>query len=65
MEKGASSAAIGTGKAAGDLATLHPINAAGDLGKGAVSTGRNVGTGAVKGTGNILKGTGKAIKHIF
>ena len=30
--KGALSAAKGTGKAAGDLATLHPINAATDLG---------------------------------
>jgi hypothetical protein len=53
--KGAASAAKGTGKAAVDLATLHPINAATDLGKGA----------AAKGTGKILKGTGKAIKHIF
>ncbi len=63
--KGAGSAAKGTGKAAVDLVTLHPINAATDLGKGAVSTGKNVGVGTVKGTGKILKGTGKAIKHIF
>jgi hypothetical protein len=63
--KGAGSAAKGTGKAAVDLVTIHPINAATDLGKGAVSTGKNVGVGTAKGTGKILKGTGKAIKHIF
>jgi hypothetical protein len=63
--KAALSAAKGTGKAAGDLATLHPINAASDLGRGAVGVGKNAGTGAVKGTGKILKGTGKAIKHLF
>src|SRR5882762_10279195 len=63
--KGAGSAAKGTGKAALDLVTLHPINAATDLGKGAVSTGKNVGVGTVKGSAKILKGTGKAIKHLF
>jgi hypothetical protein len=63
--KGVGSAAKGTGKAAVDLVTLHPINAATDLGKGAVSTGKNVGVGTVKGTGKILRGTGKAIKHLF
>lgn len=63
--KGALSAAKGTGKAAGDLVTLHPINAATDLGKGAVGAGKNVGVGTVKGTGKIIKGTGKAIKHLF
>jgi hypothetical protein len=63
--RGALSAAKGTGKAAGDLVTLHPVNAATDLGKGAVGAGKNVGVGAVKGTGKIIKGTGKAIKHLF
>ena len=63
--KGVGSAAKGTGKAAVDLVTLHPINAATDLGKGAVSTGKNVGVGTVKGSAKILKGTGKAIKHLF
>ncbi len=63
--KGVGSAAKGTGKAAVDLVTLHPINAATDLGKGAVNTGKNVGGGAVKGTAKIFKGTGKAIKHLF
>jgi hypothetical protein len=63
--KGAGSAAKGTGKAAVDLVTLHPINAATDLGKGAASTGKNVGVGTVKGTAKILRGTGKAIKHLF
>lgn len=63
--KGAGSAAKGAGKAGVDLATLHPVDAATDVGKGAVGTGKNVGVGAVKGTGKILKGTGKAIKHLF
>ena len=63
--KGVGSAAKGTGKAAVDLVTLHPVNAATDLGKGAVHTGKNVGVGAVKGTGKIARGTGKALKHLF
>ncbi len=65
VAKGAGSAAKGTGKAAADLVTLHPINAATDLGKGAAKTGKNVGVGAAKGTGKILKGTGKALRHLF
>ena len=63
--KGVGSAAKGTGKTAGDLVTLHPINAATDVGKGATNTGKNVGVGAVKGTAKIFKGTGKGIKHLF
>lgn len=63
--KGVGSAAAGTGKAAGDLVTLHPVNAATDLGVGAAKTGKNVGVGTVKGTGKILKGAGKAIKHVL
>ena len=59
------SAAKGTGKAAGDLVTLHPFNAATDVGKGAAGTGKNVAVGTVKGTGKMVKGTGKAIKHLF
>src|SRR5580658_10116915 len=63
--KGVGSAAKGTGKAAGDLVTLHPINAATDLGVGAAKTGKNVGVGTVKGSGKMLKGAGKAIKHVL
>jgi hypothetical protein len=63
--KGAGSAASGAGHAAADLATLHPVNAATDLGKGAVGTGKNAGVGAAKGTGKIIRGTGKALKHVF
>jgi hypothetical protein len=63
--KGAASAVKGTGKAAADLATLHPINAATDLGRGAAGAGKNLGVGAVKGSGKILRGTGKALKHII
>jgi len=63
--KAVGSAAKGTGKAALDLATLHPINAATDLGKGAVGMGKNAGVGAVKGSGKIVRGTAKAIKHLI
>jgi hypothetical protein len=63
--EGVGSAAKGTGKAARDLVTLHPINAATDLGKGAANTSKNIGVGTVKGTAKIFKGTGKAIKHLF
>ena len=63
--KGVGSAAKGTGKAAVDLVTLHPINAATDLGRGAADSGKNVGVGAVKRTAKIFRGTGKAIKHLF
>jgi hypothetical protein len=63
--KGAGSAAKGTAKAAVDLATLHPVDSATDLGKGAIGAGAHVGVGTVKGTSKIVKGTGKAIKHVF
>jgi hypothetical protein len=58
-------AAAGAGKGAADLATLHPVNAATDVGKGAAYAGKDAGVGAVKGTGHIVKGIGKGIKHIF
>jgi hypothetical protein len=38
--KGAGAAAEGVGKGAGDLVTLHPIDAAGNVGKGAAVIGR-------------------------
>jgi hypothetical protein len=57
--------AAGTGKGAVDLVTLHPINAAGAVGTGAVKGGKNIAVGAAKGTGKIVKGPGRAIKHIF
>lgn len=63
--KGAGSAAKGVGKGAGDLVTLHPIDAAGDVGKGAVGAGKDVGVGAAKGTGKIAKGTGRGIGKVF
>src|ERR1035441_455918 len=43
VAKGAGGAARATGSAAVDLATLHPVNAATDLGKGALGTGKTVG----------------------
>lgn len=63
--KGAVRAGVGTGKAALDLVTLHPLNAATDAGKGAVSAGKSVGIGAAKGSAKIVKGAGKALKHLF
>jgi len=52
-------------RAVADLATLHPVDAAGAVGKGGASAGKNVAVGTAKGTGKIVKGTGKAIKKIF
>jgi hypothetical protein len=63
--KGAGDAAKGVGKGAVDLVTLHPINAAEAVGKGAASTGRDVTVGTAKGTGKIARGIGKAFKKLF
>ena len=63
--RGAGAAAKGVGKGAGDLVTLHPLDAASDVGKGGVVAGKDVGVGAVKGTGKIAKGTGRGIGEIF
>ena len=63
--KGAADAAKGAGKGAADLATLHPIDAAGSVGKGAASAGKDAGVGAAKGSGKIVKGIGRGIKHLF
>jgi hypothetical protein len=63
--KGAGNLAKGTGKGALNLVTLHPINAATSLGKGAAVGGKDVAVGTVKGTGKIGKGVGKAIKKLF
>jgi hypothetical protein len=63
--KGAGAAAKGVGKGAGDLATLHPLDAAGNVGKGAGVAGKDVGVGAAKGTGKIAKGTGRGIGKLF
>jgi hypothetical protein len=45
--------------------TLHPLDAAGNVGKGAAVAGKDVGVGAVKGTGKIAKGTGRGIGKLF
>jgi len=63
--KGTGAAAEGVGKGAGDLVTLHPVDAAGNVGKGAVVASKDVGVGAAKGTGKIAKGTGRGIGKIF
>ena len=63
--KGAGDAAKGVGKGAVDLVTLHPVNAATSVGKGAASAGKDVTVGAAKGTGKIARGVGKVFKKIF
>lgn len=63
--KGAGSAAAGVGKGAADLVTLHPIDAAASVGKGAGTAGKDVAVGTTKGTGKIVKGIGRGIKHLF
>jgi hypothetical protein len=63
--KGAGAAAKGVGKGAGDLVTLHPLDAAGNVGKGGAVAGKDVGVGAAKGTGKMAKGTGRGIGKIF
>jgi hypothetical protein len=63
--KGAGHAAEGVGKGAVDLATLHPLGAAADVGKGGVSAGKDVAVGTTKGTAKVVKGIGKGLKHIL
>jgi hypothetical protein len=63
--KGAGAAAKGVGKGAGDLVTLHPANAAGNVAKGGADAGKDIGVGAAKGTGKIARGTGRSVGKIF
>ncbi|MFZ0304544.1 MAG: hypothetical protein WAL75_17770 [Terracidiphilus sp.] len=63
--KGTGAAAKGVGKGAGDLVTLHPIDAAGNIGKGGAVAGKDIGVGAARGTGKIAKGTGRGIGKLF
>lgn len=63
--KGTGAAAKGVGKGAGDLVTLHPVDAAGNVGKGGAAAGKDIGVGAAKGTGKIGKGTGRGIGKLF
>jgi hypothetical protein len=63
--KGAGSVAKGTGKGAVDLVTLHPVTAAGSVGKGAVGAGKDITVGTAKGSGKIARGVGKAFKHVL
>jgi len=63
--KGAGDAAKGVGKGAVDLVTLHPVDAATEVGKGAAYTAKDVGVGTAKGGGKIVRGIGKAFKKIF
>jgi hypothetical protein len=43
----------------------YSLDAAGAVGKGGASAGKNVAVGTAKGTGKIGKGIGKAIKKPF
>jgi hypothetical protein len=63
--KGAGNAAKGVGEGAADLVTLHPINAAASVGKGAATAGKDVTVGTTKGSAKIVKGIGRGIKHLF
>ena len=63
--KGAGHLAMGAGKGAADLVTLHPVDAAASVGKGAGAAAKDVGTGAVKGGVRITKGAGKGLKKIL
>jgi hypothetical protein len=63
--KGAGEVAKGTAGAAGDLVTLHPIDAGVSAGKGAGKGGKDVAVGAVKGTGKVVRGVGKTVKKIL
>jgi hypothetical protein len=62
--KGAESLGKGTAGAAGDLVTLHPVDAAASLGKGTAGLGKDVGVGSVKGTAKIGKGAGGEFKKL-
>ena len=57
--------AVDSGAGSVRLVTLHPVNAASSLGKGAGVAGKDVTVGTVKGAGKIGKGIGKAVKKIF
>lgn len=59
--KGAVSLGKGTAGAVGNLATLHPGNAAADAGKGVAGAGKDVGVGAAKGVGKIGEGSAKGV----
>ncbi len=63
--KGAGDLGKGTAKGVGNLATLHPIDAGVSVAKGAGAAGKDMTVGAVKGTGKISRGLGKAVKKIL
>jgi hypothetical protein len=63
--KGTGEAAKGVGKGVGDLATLHPIDAAGNVAKGGAKAGKDIGVGTAKGTAKIAKGTGRGVGKLF
>jgi hypothetical protein len=62
--KGAESLGKGTARAGGDLVTLHPGNAAADLGKGAGGTAKDIGVGTGKGAAKIGKGSARGIGRL-
>jgi len=62
--KGAESLGKGTAGAAGNLVTLHPVNAAADLGIGAGGAAKDVGVGTGKGVAKIGKGSARGIGRL-
>jgi hypothetical protein len=63
--KGAGNLAKGTATGAADLVTLHPIDAAASLGKGAAVAGKDVTVGTAKGGGKIVAGVARGLKRLF
>ena len=63
--KGAADVGKGAAGAAGNLVTLHPIDAGVSAGKGVGKGGKDVAVGAVKGTGKVARGVGKTVKKIL
>jgi hypothetical protein len=63
--KGAGHLVRGTAKGVGNLVTLHPIDAAVSMGKGAGQAGKDVTVGTAKGSYKITKGIVRGIKRLF
>jgi hypothetical protein len=63
--KGAGHLAVGTAKGVADLATLHPVDAAVSVGKGAGAAGKDVTVGTAKGGYKMTKGIARGIKKLF
>lgn len=63
--RGTGDLAKGTANSALDLVTLHPIDATASLARGAGGAGKDIAVGTLKGTGQISRGVGKAIRKVL